>query len=160
MNKVRVLVDAEYTYMNPALSLITMAMMKKFNKDGAWIWNTYQCYLKVNIAISAHYKQHRAGWCCTVLFFSFAVSYQESRSLVLEALRLSQVEGFCLGVKLVRGAYMDKERKLAEKESRQDPIHTSWEDTNDRWMRRQRTNKSRSSWTLTLFNTYPFCLCL
>ncbi|KAF3853548.1 hypothetical protein F7725_014236 [Dissostichus mawsoni] len=46
VNKVRVLVDAEYTYMNPALSLVTMAMMKKFNKDGAWIWNTYQCYLK------------------------------------------------------------------------------------------------------------------
>lgn len=64
MNKVRVLVDAEYTYMNPALSLVTMAMMKKFNKDGAWIWNTYQCYLKVNIA---HYKEHRAGWCCVVI---------------------------------------------------------------------------------------------
>ncbi|XP_044035799.1 hydroxyproline dehydrogenase [Siniperca chuatsi] len=101
VNKVRVLVDAEYTYMNPALSLVTMAMMKKFNKDGAWIWNTYQCYLK------------------------------ESRSLLLEALRLSKDEGFCLGVKLVRGAYMDKERKLAEKEGRLDPIHKSWEDTND-----------------------------
>ncbi|XP_053197396.1 hydroxyproline dehydrogenase [Scomber japonicus] len=101
VNKVRVLVDAEYTYMNPALSLVTMAMMKKFNKDGAWIWNTYQCYLK------------------------------ESRSLLLEALRLSKTEGFCLGVKLVRGAYMDKERKLAEKEDRQDPIHKCWEDTND-----------------------------
>nr|XP_033962738.1 hydroxyproline dehydrogenase isoform X3 [Pseudochaenichthys georgianus] len=101
VNKVRVLVDAEYTYMNPALSLVTMAMMKKFNKDGAWIWNTYQCYLK------------------------------ESRSLLLEALRLSETEGFCLGVKLVRGAYMDKERKLAEKQGRPDPVHKCWEDTND-----------------------------
>ncbi|XP_024913291.1 hydroxyproline dehydrogenase [Cynoglossus semilaevis] len=101
VNKVRVLVDAEYTYMNPALSVVTMAMMKKFNRDSAWIWNTYQCYLK------------------------------ESRSLLLEALNLSQKEGFCLGVKLVRGAYMDKERKLAEKEGRPDPIHKCWEDTND-----------------------------
>ncbi|XP_008435023.1 hydroxyproline dehydrogenase isoform X1 [Poecilia reticulata] len=100
VNKVRVLVDAEYTYMNPALTLVTMALMKKFNKDGAWIWNTYQCYLK------------------------------ESGSLLLEALHLSQAEGFCLGVKLVRGAYMDKERKLAEKECRVDPIHPSWEETN------------------------------
>uniref|UniRef100_A0A667WVG6 Proline dehydrogenase n=2 Tax=Myripristis murdjan TaxID=586833 RepID=A0A667WVG6_9TELE len=100
-NKVRVLVDAEYTYMNPALSLVAMAMMKKFNRDGAWIWNTYQCYLK------------------------------ESRSLLLEALRLSRSEGFCLGVKLVRGAYMDKERKLAKQEGRADPIHESWENTND-----------------------------
>ncbi|XP_041829500.1 hydroxyproline dehydrogenase isoform X3 [Melanotaenia boesemani] len=101
VNKVRVLVDAEYTYMNPALSLVTMAMMMKFNKDAVWIWNTYQCYLK------------------------------ESRSLLLEALRLSKREGFCLGVKLVRGAYMDKERKLAENECRVDPVHHSWEDTND-----------------------------
>jgi len=35
--------------MNPTLSLVTMAMMKKFNKDDAWIWNTYQCYLKANV---------------------------------------------------------------------------------------------------------------
>lgn len=27
---------------------------------------------------------------------------------------------------------MDKERKLAEKEGRPDPIHKCWEDTNDR----------------------------
>lgn len=47
VNKVRVLVDAEYTYMNPALSLITTALMKKFNQQSAWIWNTHQCYLKV-----------------------------------------------------------------------------------------------------------------
>ncbi|KAM8837916.1 hydroxyproline dehydrogenase isoform 2-T3 [Spinachia spinachia] len=101
VNKVRVLVDAEYTYMNPALSLVTMAMMKKFNQDGVWIWNTYQCYLK------------------------------ESRSLLLEALRRSSDEGFGLGVKLVRGAYMDKERKLAGEEGRPDPVHRCWEDTND-----------------------------
>ncbi|KAG8009165.1 Hydroxyproline dehydrogenase [Nibea albiflora] len=56
---------------------------------------------------------------------------EESRSLLLEALRLSNDEDFCLGVKLVRGAYMDKERKLAEKEDRLDPIHRCWEDTND-----------------------------
>lgn len=99
--KVRVLVDAEYTYMNPALSLITMAMMKKYNKDSPWIWNTYQCYLK------------------------------ESRALLQEVLCLSDKHSFCLGVKLVRGAYMDKERKLANQEGRSDPIHQSWEDTNN-----------------------------
>ncbi|XP_050981080.1 hydroxyproline dehydrogenase [Labeo rohita] len=101
VGKVRVLVDAEYTYMNPALSLVTTAMMKKFNQRSAWIWNTYQCYLK------------------------------ESRNLLLEAIQTSVDQSFCLGVKLVRGAYMDKERKLAEKEGRTDPIHESWERTND-----------------------------
>ncbi|XP_062859641.1 hydroxyproline dehydrogenase isoform X3 [Trichomycterus rosablanca] len=101
VNKVRVLVDAEYTYMNPMISFIAMAMMKKFNQDYAWIWNTYQCYLK------------------------------ESKELLMEAIRLSVDQSFCLGVKLVRGAYMDKERKLAEKEGRTDPIHQSWEHTNN-----------------------------
>ncbi|XP_042590672.1 hydroxyproline dehydrogenase-like isoform X2 [Cyprinus carpio] len=101
VDKVRVLVDAEYTYMNPALSLITAAMMKKFNQQSAWIWNTYQCYLK------------------------------ESRNLLLDAIQTATDQSFCFGVKLVRGAYMDKERKLAEKEGRTDPIHESWERTND-----------------------------
>lgn len=59
--------------------------------------------------------------------------HQESRSLLLGDLRLAQEEGFCFGVKLVRGAYMDKERKLAKEEGREDPVHQSWEDTNDRW---------------------------
>lgn len=29
---------------------------------------------------------------------------------------------------------MDKERKLAEKEGRLDPVHQCWEDTNVRWI--------------------------
>lgn len=71
---------------------------------------------------------------CPDEVLSACADIQESRSLLLEALSLSKREGFCLGVKLVRGAYMDKERKLAEKEGRLDPIHQSWEDTNDRWV--------------------------
>uniref|UniRef100_A0A8C2A4J2 Proline dehydrogenase n=1 Tax=Cyprinus carpio TaxID=7962 RepID=A0A8C2A4J2_CYPCA len=87
VSKVCVLVDAEYTYINPALSLITMAMMKKFSLPSVWIWNTYQCYLK-----------------------------NTTTSLSLMPFRR-------LDVKLVRDAYMDKERKLAEKKGRTDPIH-------------------------------------
>ncbi|KAK7919656.1 hypothetical protein WMY93_010940 [Mugilogobius chulae] len=97
-NKVRVLVDAEYTFMNPALSLVTMAMMKKFNKNSAWIWNTYQCYLKV-----LDPRSHQ--------------SLKEG--------------GVLSGSQTGERAYMDKERKLAQKEGRRDPIHNSWEDTND-----------------------------
>ncbi|XP_069044501.1 hydroxyproline dehydrogenase [Lepisosteus oculatus] len=98
--RVRVLVDAEYTYMNPALSLVTMAMMKKFNQSEAWIWNTYQCYLRD---------------CLSLLSRDVALSVRES---------------FCFGVKLVRGAYMDKERLLANQSGRPDPVHQSWESTN------------------------------
>lgn len=60
------------------------------------------------------------------------VCLQESRTLLYDAVKTSVDQVFCLGIKLVRGAYMDKERNLAEKEKRTDPIHESWENTNER----------------------------
>lgn len=102
---VRVLVDAEYTYMNPALSLVTMAMMAQCNTDEPWIWNTYQCYLKD--------------------------SYQN----LSQDLNVAQSLGLCFGVKLVRGAYMDKERKLAKERGYSDPIQPDWTATNKSYQR-------------------------
>ena len=61
------------------------------------------------------------------------VCVQESRGFLQEALDVSSREGFSVGVKLVRGAYMDKERRQAEKEDRPDPVHDSWENTNHRY---------------------------
>jgi len=43
----KVLVDAEYTYMNPGISAIALALMVQFNKITPTVANTYQCYLKV-----------------------------------------------------------------------------------------------------------------
>lgn len=42
--------DAEYTSLNPALSLLVAALALIWNKSresGPWVWNTYQAYLKV-----------------------------------------------------------------------------------------------------------------
>ncbi|KYO41056.1 hydroxyproline dehydrogenase isoform X2 [Alligator mississippiensis] len=97
---VRVLVDAEQTYINPALGLVTLALMARWNRDRAWVWNTYQAYL------------------------------QDCRARLQQDAGVAERGGFCFGVKLVRGAYLQQERGLARARGCPDPAHPTWEATN------------------------------
>ncbi len=48
--KLRILVDAEYTYLNPGISVVALAMMRLYNgadNPRPLVGNTYQCYLRV-----------------------------------------------------------------------------------------------------------------
>jgi Proline dehydrogenase len=42
----RLLVDAEHTYFQPAIDALTINMQQKYNKREPVVINTYQCYLK------------------------------------------------------------------------------------------------------------------
>ncbi|PHJ25037.1 proline dehydrogenase [Cystoisospora suis] len=98
--KPRILVDAEHTRLQPFIRAVTIEAMKRFNTEGrSLVYNTYQAYLK------------------------------STQSQLETDLELTRRLGVTLAVKLVRGAYMDFERKAAEKQGHASPVHDCIEDT-------------------------------
>lgn len=90
--KVPVMIDAEETWIQDTIDLLAIEMMMKFNKEQLIVFNTYQIYRHDKLA-------------------------------ALEADYLIAKEAdFILGAKLVRGAYMEKERKRAEEKGYPSPI--------------------------------------
>uniref|UniRef100_A0A672NCE9 Proline dehydrogenase n=1 Tax=Sinocyclocheilus grahami TaxID=75366 RepID=A0A672NCE9_SINGR len=64
-NGVRLMVDAEQTYFQHAISRLTVEMKIIFNRDKAVVFNTYQCYLKEafdNVSMDVELSR-REGWC-------------------------------------------------------------------------------------------------
>ncbi|HEY0298600.1 MAG TPA: proline dehydrogenase family protein [Arachidicoccus sp.] len=87
-----VLVDAEESWIQDPIDRITMEMMEIYNKDKALVYNTIQLY-----------RHDRLDF------------LQLSHKIAKE-------QNFVLGVKLVRGAYMEKERTRASQNGYASPI--------------------------------------
>lgn len=81
--QVPVMIDAEETWIQKTIDELALAMMTKFNKQKLIVYNTYQMYRHDKLA-------------------DLKADYLIARET-----------GFILGVKMVRGAYMEKERKRA-----------------------------------------------
>ena len=142
---VRVMVDAEQTYFQPAISRITMEMMTKYNREKAVVFNTYQCYLKEaynNLILDLEQSDR------------FTL-YNLSSSHILFLLLFFHRQDFFFGAKLVRGAYMNQvspkkallskarrasskycqERARATSLNYEDPINPDFEATSEMYHR-------------------------
>ncbi len=98
---VGVLVDAEETWIQDPVDAITILMMDELNKGKCTVYNTVQLYRHDRLKFL--YDMHEAA----------------------------EQRGFILGAKLVRGAYMEKERKRAAEKNYPSPIQASKEDTDN-----------------------------
>lgn len=91
-NRVRIFIDAEESWIQQAIDDMAGEMMKKYNRDQALVYNTIQLYRTDRLAF------------------------------LKKEFEKSQKENYFLGIKLVRGAYMEKERARAEKLNYKSPI--------------------------------------
>lgn len=96
---VLLLIDAEESWMQDAADAIVTDMMRKYNKQKAIVFNTLQMY-----------RWDRLDYLKSL--------HEEAKS-----------EGFYIGMKLVRGAYMEKENDRAAERGLKSPICVSKEAT-------------------------------
>jgi proline dehydrogenase len=98
-NRIGVLVDAEETWIQDPVDALTMQMMEKYNTTKVVVYNTIQLY------------RH------------------DRLQFLKDSLDEAQKKNFLLGAKLVRGAYMEKERKRAAAKNYPSPIQPDKEST-------------------------------
>lgn len=97
VKNVGVLVDAEETWIQDPVDAMTMLMMDEYNKEKAVVYNTLQLYRHDRLAF------------------------------LKESYSASQERNFVFGAKLVRGAYMENERKRAAEKGYPSPIQPTKE---------------------------------
>ncbi len=87
-----IFIDAEDSWIQDAIDRVAADMMSRFNRERAIVFNTIQMYRKGRL------------------------------EFLMESRRQAADEGYHYAVKLVRGAYMEKERDRAEEKGYESPI--------------------------------------
>ncbi|MFL5740944.1 MAG: proline dehydrogenase family protein, partial [Flavisolibacter sp.] len=98
-SKIGFLVDAEETWIQDPVDALVMVLMDQYNKNRVVLYNTIQLY------------RH------------------DRLSFLIQSFEAARDRNFILGAKLVRGAYMEKERKRAEEKGYPSPIQPDKQST-------------------------------
>ncbi|XP_068638816.1 proline dehydrogenase 1, mitochondrial-like [Aristolochia californica] len=98
--KLPLLIDAEYTSIQPAIDYLTFSAAIRFNKEeNPVVYGTIQAYLR------------------------------DAKERLVQATEVAESMGVSMGFKLVRGAYITRETLLASSLGVASPIHPSIQDT-------------------------------
>ena len=92
-------IDAEDSWIQDAIDRLATEMMERFNREQAIVFNTIQLYRTDRL------------------------------EFLKNARRQAKLDGYIYGAKLVRGAYMEKERERAAEKGYQSPIHSTKSET-------------------------------
>jgi proline dehydrogenase len=98
-NNKPIFIDAEESWIQQAIDDLANENMALYNKDSAIVYNTFQLYRKDRLAYLKH------------------------------SLEMGKAKGYHVGAKLVRGAYMEKERKRAAEKGYASPIQDTKENS-------------------------------
>ncbi|MEO8721415.1 MAG: proline dehydrogenase family protein [Ginsengibacter sp.] len=102
-SNVSVLIDAEESWIQDSVDAVTLQMMQKFNLSKAIVYNTAQLY------------RH------------------DRLQFIKDSCVFAKQNKFILAMKLVRGAYMEKERNRAEELNYRSPINMNKQATDDEY---------------------------
>ncbi len=102
-NDVPLLIDAEESWMQTAADDLIESLMEKYNKEKAIVFGTLQMY----------------RW--------------DRLEYLINLHQRATEKGYHVGMKLVRGAYMEKERERAEEKGYKSPICTTKQRTDDNY---------------------------
>lgn len=99
VSKVPIYIDAEHSWIQEVIDRLAEEMMREYNKEKAIVLTTLQMY----------------RW--------------DRLDYLKSLIAIARKENFLIGIKLVRGAYLEKENKRALEKGYRSPIQTSKENT-------------------------------